>query len=209
MKRRPCWCPKPVIWELNCFLMPTLSFVPMNLHRCWPRGWKRSVRHFHISHNAPYLPPPPPHPSPNLKTMPMKSFSGCKWGYYGKCGSGVWKDCTSCSYNPGQKSRTVLQYSYFSLISRFPLKTVHPFRHFLQFFLSLPIQSWNSEIILDTRVQNCLLGEGRGWTCVNWKTPQKCKSVPRLFVHVWRSLIVFSGSGIFHVWRSGFGINNM
>ena len=26
---------------------------------------------------------------------------------------------------------TVLQYSYFSVISRFPLKTVHPFRNFL------------------------------------------------------------------------------
>ena len=26
-------------------------------------------------------------------------------------------------------------------------------------------------------VQHCLWGEGRGWTCVNWKTPQKVKSV--------------------------------
>ena len=31
------WCPKPVLWELNSFLMQTLSFVPINLHRCWPR----------------------------------------------------------------------------------------------------------------------------------------------------------------------------
>ena len=28
MKRRPCWCPKPVLWELNSFLMQTSSFVP-------------------------------------------------------------------------------------------------------------------------------------------------------------------------------------
>ena len=28
---------------LNYFLMQTLSFVPMNLHRCWSREWKRSV----------------------------------------------------------------------------------------------------------------------------------------------------------------------
>ena len=35
-----------------------------------------------------------------------------------------------------------------------------------------PIQSWNSKKILDTRVQHCLWGEGRGWTCVNWKTPR-------------------------------------
>ena len=33
---------------------------------------------------------------------------------------------------------TVLQYSYFSVISRFPLKTVHPFRIFLQFSLPPP-----------------------------------------------------------------------
>ena len=39
-----------------------------------------------------------------------------------------------------------------------------------------PIQGWNSEKILDTPVQHCLRGEGRGWTCVNWKCPemQKC-----------------------------------
>ena len=36
-ERRPCWCPKPILWELNSFLMQTLSFVPINLHRCWPR----------------------------------------------------------------------------------------------------------------------------------------------------------------------------
>ena len=38
--RWPYWCPKPVPWELNSFLMQTLSFVPINLHRCWPREWK-------------------------------------------------------------------------------------------------------------------------------------------------------------------------
>ena len=43
MKRRPCWCPKPILWELNSFLMQTLSFVPINLHRCWPREWKHSI----------------------------------------------------------------------------------------------------------------------------------------------------------------------
>ena len=45
-----------------------------------------------------------------------------------------------------------------------------------------PIQSWNSEIILDTHVQHCLWGEGRGWTGVNWKTPQKRKCL-KTFVH--------------------------
>ena len=28
---------QPVLWELNSFLMQTLSFVTTNLHRCWPR----------------------------------------------------------------------------------------------------------------------------------------------------------------------------
>ena len=35
MKRRPCWCLKPILWELNSFLVQTLSFVSINLHRCW------------------------------------------------------------------------------------------------------------------------------------------------------------------------------
>ena len=43
MKRRPCWCPKPILWELISFLMQKLSFVPLNLHRYWPREWKRSI----------------------------------------------------------------------------------------------------------------------------------------------------------------------
>ena len=41
--RRPYWCPKLILWELNYFLMQTLSFVPINLHSCWPREWKRSI----------------------------------------------------------------------------------------------------------------------------------------------------------------------
>ena len=70
------------------------------------------------------------------------------------------------------------------------LKQCRVFEIFLQFSLPHPIQSWNSEKILDTRVQHCLWGEGRGWTCVNWKTPQKCKSVPRLL-----SMIVWKRGG--------------
>ena len=37
MKRRPGWCPKPVLWEMNL----SISFVPTNLHNSWPREWKR------------------------------------------------------------------------------------------------------------------------------------------------------------------------
>ena len=43
MKRRPCWCPKPVLWELTSFLMQTLSFVRINLHTCWSREWKHRI----------------------------------------------------------------------------------------------------------------------------------------------------------------------
>ena len=62
MKRRPYWSPKPVRWELNSFLMQTLSFVPMNLHRGWPREWKHSMPVFrpkrhknHTSWDSTYL----------------------------------------------------------------------------------------------------------------------------------------------------------
>ena len=39
--RQPFWSPKPILWKLNFFLMLTLSFVPRNLHCCWPCQWKR------------------------------------------------------------------------------------------------------------------------------------------------------------------------
>ena len=42
IKRRPCWCSKPILWELISFLT-SLSFVPINLHRCYSREWKRSI----------------------------------------------------------------------------------------------------------------------------------------------------------------------
>ena len=53
MKRRPCWCPKRVLSELNSFLMQTLSFVPRNLHRCWPREWKHYRRRIKICFPSP------------------------------------------------------------------------------------------------------------------------------------------------------------
>ena len=63
---------------------------------------------------------------------------------------------------------TVLQYSYFSVISRSPLKAVHPFRNFLA-VLPPPPPYTKLKVgkNLDTRVQHCLWDEGRGWTCVN------------------------------------------
>ena len=62
------------------------------------------------------------------------------------------------------------------------LKQCILFEKFLQFSLPPPYRKLKLEKILDTRVQHCLWGVGRGWTCVNWKTPQKCRSVPRLCI---------------------------
>ena len=44
MKRWPCWFPKPTLWQLQSFLMETLSFVPINVHRCSLRDryWGRA-----------------------------------------------------------------------------------------------------------------------------------------------------------------------
>ena len=86
---------------------------------------------------------------------------------------------------------TVLRDSYFSVMCRFPLKTVHPFRNFLALFppptlykVETRKKFWihlvSSGAHHPDLVQHCLWGEGRGWTCVNWKTPQRGKSVPRL-----------------------------
>ena len=35
--------PNQTSGELNSFLTQTISFVPINLHRCWPREWKHSI----------------------------------------------------------------------------------------------------------------------------------------------------------------------
>ena len=88
---------------------------------------------------------------------------------------------------------TVLQYSYFSVISRSPLKAVHPFRNFLAVLPPPPPPYTKLKLgkNLDTRVQHCLWDEGRGWTCVNWKTPQKRKSVPRLLSMIVALLVSF------------------
>ena len=88
----------------------------------------------------------------------------------------------------------VMQYSHFSVISGFLHNKLHPFRNFIA-VLPPPnlCKVENRKKILDTCVQHCLWGEGRRWACVNWKTPQKCKSVPRLL-----PLIVEPTSNVSH-----------
>ena len=43
MKRWPCWCTKMILWASDSFLMQTLFFVPINLHRCWSHDLNRSI----------------------------------------------------------------------------------------------------------------------------------------------------------------------
>ena len=38
--------------ELNSFLMQTISFVPINLHKCWPREWKHSISNFVTNYSS-------------------------------------------------------------------------------------------------------------------------------------------------------------
>ena len=89
------------------------------------------------------------------------------------------RDKTIATCNPGQKSlEQYCNIHIFSVISQFPHKTVQRFLAVLPSPTLYKVKTRKK--ILDRRVQHCLCGEGRGWTCVNWKTPQKCKSVPRL-----------------------------
>ena len=85
------------------------------------------------------------------------------------------------NYNPGQKF--LGQYWNIHIFLSFHgslLKQCIIFEIFLQFFLPPSYTKLKLGKNSESRVQHCLWGEGRGWTCVNWKTPQKRKSVPRL-----------------------------
>ena len=71
-------------------------------------------------------------------------------------------------FKSNQVLGTVLQCSYFSVISRFPLKTVQRYQNFLAVLPPHSIGEVETrEKILDTRVQHCLWGEERGWICVS------------------------------------------
>ena len=75
---------------------------------------------------------------------------------------------------------TLMLYSFFSLISGCPRKTVQPCWEYLAMFSPQRIQCWNSRKILDTRVQRCLWGATRSWKYEIWGKLQKRLCVPRL-----------------------------
>ena len=90
---------------------------------------------------------------------------------------------------------TSIFFCHFSI----PLKTVHLFQNFVAVLPPLPpppppppYTKLKLRKNLETLVQHCLWGEKRSWTFVNWKTPQKSKSFPRLLsmmvdTTVWRT----------------------
>ena len=49
MKWRPCWCPKPILWEWNFFLLcKNFLFSNRFAYFCRPREGKPSIRGFYI-----------------------------------------------------------------------------------------------------------------------------------------------------------------
>ena len=50
------------------------DFFRSNKFAYWSRGWKRSIRHLHICHNAPHLHPPPPPTHTHTQIMHNLSF---------------------------------------------------------------------------------------------------------------------------------------
>ena len=76
-----------------------------------------------------------------------------------------------------------MQYSFFSVISGFRHKTVHPFRNFLAVLPPPTLyKAENRKKNLDTRVQLCLWGEGRGWACqCKLENALEMQSVSRLW----------------------------
>ena len=108
------------------------------------------------------------------------------------------------SYNPGKKS--LGQYFDLYIVLSFVgslLKQCMLFEIFLQFSLPHPVLSLSSEKILDTHVLHCLRGEGKGWTCVNWKTPQKGKERPQSVPRLLSMILVWGAQLIMHTcWTS-------
>ena len=76
-----------------------------------------------------------------------------------------------------------MQYSFFSVISGFRHKTVHPFRHFLAVLPPPTLyKAENRKKNLDTCDQLCLWREGRGWACqCKLENALEMQSVSRLW----------------------------
>ena len=78
---------------------------------------------------------------------------------------------------------TVLQYSYFSVISRFPLKTVHPFRIFLQFSLPPPYTKLKLGKNSGYTRPTLFVGWGEGLDLCELENAPETQKYPKTFVH--------------------------
>ena len=79
---------------------------------------------------------------------------------------------------------TVLQYSYFSVISRFPLKRVHHFGNFLAVLpRPNPIQSWNSQKNSGYTRPTLSVRWGEGSDMSELETALETQKCPKTFVH--------------------------
>ena len=77
---------------------------------------------------------------------------------------------------------TVLQYSYFSVISQFPLETEHPFRNFLAVLPPPTLYKVETRRKLRTHASNIVYGVRGGFCLCELETPRNAK-VSQEFVH--------------------------
>ena len=79
---------------------------------------------------------------------------------------------------------TVLQYSYFSVISQFPLKIVHPLRNFLAVLPPpQPIQSWNAEKKSGYKRPTLFVGWGERLNLCEFENAPETQKCSKTFVH--------------------------
>ena len=78
---------------------------------------------------------------------------------------------------------TVLQYSYFSVISRFPLKRVHPFRNFLAVIPPPPYTKLKLGKNSGYTRPTLLVGWGEGLDLCEMENSPETQKCPKTFVH--------------------------
>ena len=78
---------------------------------------------------------------------------------------------------------TVLQYSYFSVISRFPLKTVHPFRNFLAVLPPPTLYKVETRKTSGNTRPTVFVGWGEGLDLCELENAPETQTCPKTFVH--------------------------
>ena len=78
---------------------------------------------------------------------------------------------------------TVLQYAYFSVISRFPLKTVHHFRNFLALFPPPTLYKVETRKKFWIHASNIVCGVREGLDLCELENAPETQKCPRTFVH--------------------------